>query len=56
MKFGAVVVCAECHQPIVWGAGWVYICFKIPGKEGYHFFRPRSPDRDCWEGYLKERK
>jgi hypothetical protein len=42
MKFGAVVVCAKCQQPIVW-AGWVYICFEIPGMEGYHFFHQGFP-------------
>ena len=39
MKFGTVVVCSKCKQPIVSGQGYGYVCFKIPGKEGYHFFQ-----------------
>jgi hypothetical protein len=38
------------------GEGWSFVCFKIPGKEGYHFFHCRFRTGDCWEGYLKERK
>ncbi len=33
MKFGTVVVCSKCKQPIVSGQGFGYVCFKIPGKE-----------------------
>ena len=56
MKFGTVVVCSKCKQPIVSGQGYGYICFKIPGKEGCHFFHRRVPGGDCWEAYLKERR
>jgi hypothetical protein len=54
--FRKVVVCAKCQQPIVWGEGWVYICFKFPGEDGYQFFHHKSRAGECWEGYLKERK
>ena len=54
MKFRAVVVCSKCQQPIVSGEGCSFVCFKIPGKEG--FFHCRFRTGDCWEGYLKERK
>ena len=56
MKFGTAVVCSKCMQPIVSGQGFGYVCFKIPGKEGYHFFHRRFRTGDCWEGYLKEPK
>jgi hypothetical protein len=51
-----VVVCTKCQQPIVSGEGWGFVCFKIPGKAGYHFFHYRFRTGDCWEGYLKECK
>jgi hypothetical protein len=56
VKFGTVVVCNKCKQPIVSGHGYGYICFKIAGKEGYHFFHRRVPGGDCWEAYLRERR
>ena len=56
VKFGTVVVCSKCKQPIVSGQGYGYICFKIPGNEGYHFFHRREPGGDCWEAYLRERR
>ncbi len=56
MEFKAIAVCGKCQQPIVSGEGFGFVCFKIPGKEGYHFFRHRFRTGDCWEGYLKERK
>jgi hypothetical protein len=34
VKFGTVVVCSKCKQPIASGQGFGYVCFKIPGKEG----------------------
>jgi hypothetical protein len=41
VKFGTVVVCSKCKQPIVSGQGYAYICLKIPRNEGYHFFHRR---------------
>ncbi len=41
MKFGTVVVCSKCKQPIASGQGFGYVCFKIPGKEGLEAFRSR---------------
>jgi hypothetical protein len=35
VKFGTVVVCSKCKQPIASGQGFGYVCFKIPGKEGW---------------------
>lgn len=54
MKFGTVVVCSKCKQPIVSGQGYGYVCFKIPGKEGYHFFHCRFRTGDCWDDFLRE--
>ena len=54
MKFGTVVVCSKCKQPIVSGQGYGYVCFKIPGKEGYHFFYRRFRTGDCWDDFLRE--
>ncbi len=42
MEFRKVVICTKCQQPIVSGAGFGYVCFKIPGREDYHFFHRRS--------------
>jgi hypothetical protein len=53
VKFGTVVVCSKCKQPIVSGQGFGYICFKVPGTEGYHYFHCRFRGGDCWEAYLK---
>ncbi len=52
MKFGAVV-CSKCKQPIVSGQGFGYVCFKIPGKAGYHFFHRRFRTGDCWDDFLE---
>jgi hypothetical protein len=49
-----IVICAKCEQPITWGEGWVYVCFKIPGKQGYHCFHRRFPGGDCWEAYVRD--
>ena len=54
MEFRTVVICSKCLQPIVSGGGFGFACFKIPGKEGYHFFHRRFRSGDCWEAYLKE--
>ncbi len=54
MKFGTAVVCSKCMQPIVSGQGFGYVCFKIPGKEGYHFFHRRLQTGDCWGDFLSE--
>ena len=54
MGFGTVIVCSKCKEPIVSGEGFGFVCFKISGKEGYHFFRRRFPRGDCWEVYLRE--
>jgi hypothetical protein len=54
MKFRTGVVCTKCKQPIVSGEGFGFVCFKIPGTEGYHFFHRGSPGEDCWEAYLSD--
>ena len=54
MKFSTVVQCSKCQDPIVSGQGWGFVCFKIPGEEGYHFFHCRFRAGGCWEAYLKE--
>ncbi len=56
MEFRTVVSCSKCQQPIVPGEGFGFVCFKIPGKEGYHFFHRRLHREDCWEAYMNERK
>ena len=53
MRFAAIVHCSKCKQPIVSGEGFGFVCFKIPGKEGYLFFHCRVRAGDCWEAYLK---
>jgi hypothetical protein len=50
-----VVVCSKCKQPIVSAECFGFVCFKIPGTEGYDFFHRRSRGGDCWEAYMKER-
>ena len=35
MKFKTVVICDKCQQPIVSEEGFGFVCFKIPGKQGY---------------------
>jgi len=32
-----VAICGKCQQPIVSEESFGFVCFKIPGKEGYHF-------------------
>ena len=54
MKFRTVVVCSKCQQPVDTGEGFGYVCFKIPGNEGYHFFHRRFCSGDCWEVYLRK--
>lgn len=56
MKFRTVVHCSKCQEPIVPREGFGYVCFKIPGKEGYQFFHCRLRTGDCWEAYLKKGK
>ena len=41
MELGTVVHCSKCQKPIVRGDGFGFVCFKIPGKEGYYFFHRR---------------
>jgi hypothetical protein len=53
MKFRTTVTCSKCQQPIVPGAGFGFVCFKIPGKEGYLFFHRRFRSGDCWETYMR---
>ena len=48
------ILCGKCKQPIVSGEGFGFVCFKIPGTEGYDFFHRRSLGEDCWEVYLKD--
>lgn len=52
MRFAAIVHCSKCQQPIV--SGERFVCFKIPGKEGYHFFHCRFRTGDCWDDFLRE--
>jgi len=54
VEFRTVVTCSKCKQPIVSEEGSGFVCFKIPGAEGYHFFHGRSRGEDCWEAYLRE--
>ena len=54
MRFAAIVHCSQCKQPIFSGQGFGYVCFKIPGEEGYHFFHRRFRTGDCWDDLLKE--
>jgi hypothetical protein len=56
VKFRTVVLCSRCQQPIISAENFGFVCFKIPAKEGYHFFHHRFRGGDCWEGYLTERK
>lgn len=53
MEFRTVVMCSKCWQPIVTGDGFGFVCFKIPGQEGYHFFHRRFRGGDCWEVYVR---
>ncbi len=54
MRFAAIVHCSKCKQPIVPGQGFGYVCFKIPGEEGYHLFHRRFRTGDCWDDFLRE--
>jgi len=54
MEFKTVVICDGCQQPIVSGEDFGFVSFKIPGKQGYHFYHRRFPGEDCWEAYMKE--
>jgi hypothetical protein len=54
MEFKTVVICSKCQQPIVSGEGFGFVCFKIPGEEGYRFFHRRFRSEDCWEVYVME--
>ena len=54
VEFKTGVICSKCQQPIVHGENFGYVCFKIPGKDGYHFFHRRFRGGDCWETYLQE--
>ncbi len=56
MQFRAVVICSKCQQPIVSGEGFGFVCFKIPGQEGYYFFHCRLRSGDCWEAFMRERR
>ena len=53
MEFRTAVICSKCRQPIVTGDGFGFVCFKIPGQEGYHFFHRRFRGGDCWEVYVR---
>ena len=54
MGLGTVIVCSKCKEPILLGEGFGFVCFKISGKGGYHFFHRRFRSGDCWEVYLRE--
>jgi hypothetical protein len=56
VEFRTVVLCSKCQQPIVSGEGFGFVCFKIPGQKGYHFFHRRIHSGDCWDDYLRKRK
>jgi hypothetical protein len=56
VEFRTVVLCSKCQQPIVSGEGCGFVRFKIPGREGYHFFHRRFHNGDCWDDFLRERK
>lgn len=56
MESRTVVICGRCYEPIVSGEGFGFVCFKIPGEEGYQFFHRRFPGGDCWEVYMRERR
>ena len=55
MEARTVLHCSKCRQPIVTGEGWGFVCFKIPGKEGYQFFHRRFRAGDCWDSYLQQK-
>jgi hypothetical protein len=53
MEFRKAIVCSRCQQPMTSGEASAFVCFKIPGKEGYHFFHCRFRGGDCWDAYMK---
>jgi hypothetical protein len=53
VKSANVVQCTECRQPIASSEDIGFVCFKVPGTEGYHYFHCRFRGSDCWEAYLK---
>ena len=55
MELRKDAICSKCGKPIAFGETFGFVCFKIPGKEGYQFFHSRFRAGDCWERYLKER-
>jgi hypothetical protein len=55
MKFPAHLRCSKCQEPIIAGEGFGYVCFKTPGREGYHYFHYRFRGGDCWGTYLRGR-
>jgi len=56
VEFRTVVICSKCQQPIAPGESLGFVYFKIPGKEGYHFFHRRFRGEDCWEAYMRENR
>jgi hypothetical protein len=54
MEFRKAFICSKCQQPIASGEASVFVCFKIPGKEGYHFFHCRFRGEDCWDAYMRD--
>jgi len=48
--------CSKCHQAIISGEGFAFICFSIGGNAGYRIFHHRYRAGDCWEAYLMEGK
>jgi hypothetical protein len=56
VEFREDVFCAKCHEPIVSGENFGFVCFKIPGQAGYQFFHRRFPGEDCWEAYIREKQ
>lgn len=56
MKFGTIVHCSKCHERIIPGEGFAFVCFKTPGKAGFQIFHFRFRAGDCWEAFLQEGK
>jgi len=52
MTFPEGTVCSACSKPIDTKGSFDFICFKIPGKDGYRYFH-REP---CWKDYVKEKE
>jgi hypothetical protein len=53
VELRTAIICSNCQQPIVSGEGCGFVCFKIPGEEGYRFFHRRFRSADCWESYIR---